>query len=480
MGSDLLIRQLGDLTHLVANATEAYSALIFIANPETRTLRLAAAQSLSRDIVPKVEIPYGSGLVGWVAENGVRISVCPFEHDATTLIYYSKDQELKSFIALPITEGENKLIGVLVCDSKKSYAFAKVAEKVLIDCTRQAAHLVTMARHLNTEKSKPEMTPGALEAALEVLREQDREKSLLSAVCDLPEELLRRDALVVLCLSDGGVGEGVFYSKATESRNGNRLFDLVCQHKKVICGDRAVQAIAPDDTKSRSFLSVPFHVLGREAGSINALSLPRTPFQLTEVALLERVAKVVGRELERIRLRNATPLSNPKSGLSSWNTFSVQAKVFLGEARRTNVPLTLARISLANISEIEALYGMDTTLGAMQKFSRLIEQVRGQESLGCIVHGSHYLLLLKADEAPRVLSRLSQVITRQVGPENPMESLALGPQIGKMFMQGIRAALATFPQHGETLEELASKTLRLVSETRQEEQREVAVNAWKW
>src|SRR5262249_48378202 len=153
------------------------------------------------------------------------------------------------------------------------------AEKLLESFAKHVANVVAIHTELGT--SGEAHTPHdeeVLRLTLDNIRAQTSEQTLFSAACDLPEELVRREALVVLALNEGGVGEGVFYSKASQTSSGNRLLDIVCKHKRIICGDRSVHALPTDDSKQRSFLSVPFHVLDKEAGSFNILSVPQTPF----------------------------------------------------------------------------------------------------------------------------------------------------------------------------------------------------------
>ena len=120
---------------------------------------MEGVHTLSRDLIHTAEIPHGRGLVGWTAENKVRISVCPFEHDATTLRYYRSDQDLKSFLAVPILPRsggpqQETLLGVIACDSKKNYAFAKITEKILVDCSVQAANIIELVRSVQDRKEK--------------------------------------------------------------------------------------------------------------------------------------------------------------------------------------------------------------------------------------------------------------------------------------------------------------------------------------
>ena len=97
-----LDQNLSLLVRMVANVTEAHTAIIFLRKENSRELELVTAQTLSKDLITEPEISFGEGLIGWCAENQAKVSVSPFKHDATTLMYYSKEQELKSFLAVPI------------------------------------------------------------------------------------------------------------------------------------------------------------------------------------------------------------------------------------------------------------------------------------------------------------------------------------------------------------------------------------------
>lgn len=272
---------------MIANITESYSAVVFllrsgdlagasaVSGEHSAYLEVAGVHTLSRDFLYNAKIPVGSGIIGWVAETKQRISVFPFEHDSRTLMYYRTNQDLKSFLALPVLATDGRLIGVIACDSKKSYAFPKVAEKLLANCAQQICSLVT----LHDQVEAVPLVQSAREEKIfaqvvDLIREQPNEQALFSIASDLPEQIIRRDALVVLALSEGGVGEGVFYSKASQTTSGNRLLDIVCKHKRIICGERSVHALGNDDIRKRSFLSVPFHVLGKEAGFVQIFFEP--------------------------------------------------------------------------------------------------------------------------------------------------------------------------------------------------------------
>ena len=457
---DLTLEQsLMDLAELIANITESYTTAVFVADGAQKILRTKGFHTLSRDFVASATIGFGCGLVGWTAENEVRISVCPFEHDATTLLYYACDQGLKSFIAVPILDSRNQLVGVISCDSKKSYAFAKVTEKILLDCAVQAARLIDLHSRLNLPgRQYDESKRDNLQEVLEALRSAEEEEELLSRAADLPADLVERDSLVVITTSECGVGSGVYYTTSKPSRVEHRLLEMVCRHKKIICSERSVHALPVEGDRQRSFLSVPFHVFGEEAGSFNLLSRPYEAFDALEIAALERIASVVGRELERIRLRDRLASSKETTGIDSWKHFSVKARTQIEEARKTREPLTLVRFSLTNIIDIEDIAGVSAATTVLQKFMRLIEQVKRNPAIAGYLYGCQVLMLLESAEVDRTLRRLQRLIERLTPIDLGDQTAFADVEIGKLINSGLVVTSAQLLKDGETLGELVTRT----------------------
>ncbi len=456
-----LRRDLSALAELIANITESYTAAIFIRQRSEDSLELGGAHTLSREFIYDAQIPFGRGLIGWAAEHGVRVSATPFEHDATTLLCYRTDQALKSFLAVPIIDENGKVAGVLACDSKKNYAFAKITEKILIDCAIQAASLLRLYRELDERSKIPVVDNDLLRTVFETLESHHDERELLTEAAHLPEELLEREALVVITTADGGVGEGTFYS-TSHNRPCHHLLDMVCEHKKVLSAEKSIHARPTGDAKQRSFLSVPFQVLGKEAGSFNVLSKPFEAFDATQICSLEAVARVVGKHLELIRLRELAACSSEHVSGASWKRFAIQAKNRLDDARKKRIHFALIRLSFSNLSEIENLIGIESTSTMLQKVFRLVDQLKHPSGLSFPCYASQVLLLTPAVDVPRFTLRLRRLIER-----SPLvdlrDQLALSTaKLGELVLRGLTIVSAESPRDGETIEELTSKTVRLL------------------
>lgn len=151
------------LARFGANLSDAHSCFIFLpaelvarltCSPSSddkeqgRALVLTGFHSLSTDIVADCRLPRGSGLIGWVAKHRRSIHVSPFELDSRTLGMYHNDQQLKSFIGIPIPlvpeQGQDLGAGVIACDSKKSFAFSKLQGKLLEDLAAEVANTLEL------------------------------------------------------------------------------------------------------------------------------------------------------------------------------------------------------------------------------------------------------------------------------------------------------------------------------------------------
>ncbi len=468
-----LQQDLNTLVNLISNVSESYSSIIFLANNQRKTLQPAAIHSLSREIIGNIKIPFGNGLVGWTAENGVRISVCPFENDSSTLLYYDKDQALKSFIALPIFDQEKNFLGVLSCDSKKSYAFSKTTERILSDCCQQIASIISL--HNNAGKTKVAFSPSDDPSKIfsEQLQKQRTEQALLSKVAEIPHQLIDRDALVVITIDEPGYPASAFHSQSNQSGTEGGLMELVTRHKKLICKERSVHAPMQVANQGRSFLSIPFCVFNREVGSLNFLSKQGDTFNDQQIIILEKLAQTISKELELIRLRDKNISPETSTGLLPWETFSHFFKAALKERKAQKENLVLIRLAITNIYEIENLLGIDAARQLLFQLMRLIVQVKGSYVLAGHLFGNHILLLASREEAPKLMGRFYRLL--EISPIEKLITLNLKSEISpilqsrtklnNLLARGLTQVIVQCPQDGETVGELMSKSNRLIEET---------------
>lgn len=161
---------LNEFIELVSNSMESYSTCFFnVEEKERNSMILASFYSLSNNINKNCTIRKGEGLAGWVLKEKKTVTATYFDkRDATTLKYYNKNENIKSFMAVPLPDGS----GVLCVDSKKSYVFTEEKEKIL---KQMASVLMSI---LNLEKE---------------LKEKNTAESLLSLSININEILVNNE-----------------------------------------------------------------------------------------------------------------------------------------------------------------------------------------------------------------------------------------------------------------------------------------------
>lgn len=122
------IESVKDIIFLVSNVMEGYSVALFVAdNEKENSLRLFCYDSFSKNIDENCRVDRGEGLISWVYREQKFLVVNNFDNDTSTLRFYTKNEEIKSFMAVPLPDRK----GVLCVDSKKSYIFTEEKEKIL-------------------------------------------------------------------------------------------------------------------------------------------------------------------------------------------------------------------------------------------------------------------------------------------------------------------------------------------------------------
>ena len=119
------------LVNLLSNILEAYTTAFFIFDERNRRLDLAALQSLSKFVPPRISLPLeGSGILSQVQKVGQTIHLDKL-HEATSSIpltlpfYREGESHIKGLFAVPVAGGS----GVLYVDTKYGWGFNDKQQK---------------------------------------------------------------------------------------------------------------------------------------------------------------------------------------------------------------------------------------------------------------------------------------------------------------------------------------------------------------
>ncbi|MDR2945415.1 MAG: GAF domain-containing protein [Candidatus Adiutrix sp.] len=125
LGVDLEVQNLVDLC---LNNLDAFSVVLFSADRAGQPLRMRAFRSLSGHIDPETLIYPGQGLLGWAYKNARPVNVDQVSFESDRLLFYTRDENIKSFMAVPLPS----IYGVLAVDSKQRYFFTDKSAKLLM------------------------------------------------------------------------------------------------------------------------------------------------------------------------------------------------------------------------------------------------------------------------------------------------------------------------------------------------------------
>lgn len=134
-------RDLDSLINLVSNVADAFSATFFLLDESRTLLNLVSFHTLSRYFLKDVSIETGHGLIGRVAQLGELVNVSEFHQETKALQYYGDEENIKSFLAVPVLPRET--IGVLAIDSKRQYDFTPKTQKIVAGFAEQFHRIIS-------------------------------------------------------------------------------------------------------------------------------------------------------------------------------------------------------------------------------------------------------------------------------------------------------------------------------------------------
>ncbi|UQZ89682.1 hypothetical protein C4J81_10865 [Deltaproteobacteria bacterium Smac51] len=143
--------ELQDLMDLCLNNLDAFSAVLFTADFEGGPMNMKALQSLSKNIDPLARIRPGYGLLGWVYKNDKAVNVDQVSFETERLLFYTTDENIKSFMAVPLPE----IRGVLAVDSKQRYVFTDKSGKLLFQFGKSISKVFSRTSGAKTGKNRP-------------------------------------------------------------------------------------------------------------------------------------------------------------------------------------------------------------------------------------------------------------------------------------------------------------------------------------
>ncbi len=469
-----LERELGSLIALVTNVTEAYTAALFLENKARSGYQLMTYHSLSRHIIPNAFILPGQGLVGWVLQNRQPLSVDQFRYETSSLGFYSQEEEIKSFMAVPVLSG--KVDGALAIDSKKRYVFTPKVQKILMGFSEQFANLLESA--LEFSSTQRERVPvGALQSYLSSLSAAKDLSSLCNAICLIPRELLSFDGCFLVLRDEdgkrfhlvrtGGLGE-LFLQERVVTEKGSLTGWIVSNGRPLRLNDargasRKTFLFHPNEPRInfRSFLGVPLSWDGTVFGALGFCTGRPRSFDEADQQMAELLALQVSHVLSRAfiaRRWDNLAIVDPVTGTYNFRYFKRQLRLAVEHTLENGGSLSILAVGIDNLPQLNEIYGYKVGDELLREMARLLSRFAGERDVVVRYGGDRFLLSLGGvgdTHAPFVARRIMETLEDTVFLPHHQE-LSLSLSIG----------IATFPHDGRTKRELIDRALDALERAR--------------
>ena len=233
---------LGHLIELIGNVSDAYTCALFTMEPNEKKLVLSEHFTLSRNLDRGAKIAIGKGPIGLAAQTRKPQLIENFDQNTRILGIYKKNEDLKSFIALPVVYADQ--VAVLAIDTKEQYQFSIKLQKILSEFAQQIAWSLESKMPDTSSSAQPILQE--INSYCRFLAESPDRSSVADRLTQIPTSLIPCPAIAVTW----------FEENQTEGRIiGHRGFAHELSETQVLPGKGLVGSCA----KNKSPLLLKFH-----------------------------------------------------------------------------------------------------------------------------------------------------------------------------------------------------------------------------
>jgi len=159
---------LDKITRLAVDITHTDACSLRLLNPETNELDIMACTGVGPDYKNKGSLKIGQGVGGYVAKEGVPVTIPNLRKD--NRIHYTsylEDEGLMSLVSVPIKDEEESVIGIISVYKREEYNFPESTVNLLSTFANNTAVAIKNARLFETITKNYSDTIQSLALALE-------------------------------------------------------------------------------------------------------------------------------------------------------------------------------------------------------------------------------------------------------------------------------------------------------------------------
>ncbi|MBI5815182.1 MAG: GAF domain-containing protein [Nitrospinae bacterium] len=449
-----LEEELNRLVGLAGNVTDAFTAALFLVDDKRGdTLKLKASQSLSTNIIRDAEFPIGYGLVGWVAKNERPLNASNFKGDTTGLQFYLKDEDIKSFAAAPLFDGD-RIIGVLSVDSKASYVFTKKMEKILEEFAAMAASVIVNGRK-RIKLGVEAVALDTLNNVIDKLSACEKIQELAQALRLNVPRLIPHDFLALALKSFDDENFYMIHSHEPGSAPTPAVALPLTQYRLGLVIQRGSPIYLPDTAggavypgcggKWSSMLAAPMVANGQSAGAIGLLARNKAAFRKVDMKSLTILASACASAFTGLYMHNKGKKAVYMDSVTRLMTHRYLIET--GGVMKGNGALII--VNLLNFTKVNAQLGHHGGDAVLKETAERLKVTLGGDGAVCRYYGDRFIISLNGYTSAQTTEMIQSIV----------DAIEMRPYTIGGF--DIRVApvigVAVCPEDGKEMEELIAK-----------------------
>lgn len=445
-------QEVRDLVRLASNVTDAFTAALFLVDePGRDRLTLACCQSLSGSVVPGAVIRMGHGLVGWVAKHERPTLAKNFRYDTTTLQFYSKNEDIKSFAAAPVFDGD-RLIGVFAVDSKQQYVFTDKKIKLLNEFAQMFARVIVAGR--KRARLSAEVMDAAPLAGM-------AESFAACAGFDEVARLLRLKAPSVIAHDhlefavrspdDGSfrlarvTGAGLEFGAEPLPLTHYRLGWVISQSRAILAPQLDAPVVPGDNLRWRSFIGAPVIIRNEVVAALGLMARRQGAFRPADVKTLTILAGLCASPLAELyheRLRRGLTGRDPLTGARD-------LRALLDAAWKPEPAGFVAAVNLKGFARVNYELGFQGGDSVLREMAERLGGALKDRGEVCRLHADTFAIAGRVENRAEASALINRILALLDGTPFHFRGVeaSLVPAIGA----------ACYPDDGAALEELLLK-----------------------
>ena len=429
-------------------------------------------------------------MIGWVFQNRSPIQLSELDHPLKGINYYSRDEGIHSFLAVPVVRGalvpgspsdgerrgparkpggEGEVIGVLAIDSREVSVFTDELRKLMEVVAHQIVDTIENAE-IRHQMSVESIEFAAFYELSKRLSAALRLEEVLDLTLESIKEIVPYDFAAIATFAES-TGESIIQAargEGAEAATGGS-FEIheglvgwvLDSYRKVFTvgnlserdQERPVFSSRIKVRGAKSLLAIPLLVEGKVIGSFTLLCREPNIFSEHEIQIFDVLGNQIAISLEKARIYQQVEelaVTDGLTSLANHRRFQEKLREEFARAVRHPEPVSLIFLDLDHFKKINDRYGHPAGDAVLRGLARILKSAAREIDLAARYGGEEFALLLPNTDSGGAVKLAERI--RKLTEQGTFQ-IEGGGKIGVTVSAGV----ASFPEDASTPQEILER-----------------------